>query len=180
MIKNQEFFDGSLPAGFDGIFVWDLIKKHALPKFGGVDLMDIDAILEKNTRFLLFETKVKGSKIPNGQKYTLKALHSLGCFTIIVIKFSIDEKDLRYISGIWVMMPDDKDYQRIDSIKSTNEDRLNLLLNLVRNWYRDAENKGALSIRKDKLTLWLKLKTKITGQYQRLQKFLQSLTKKVK
>lgn len=174
MINNQEFFDGSLPANFDGIFEWDLITKHSLPKFGKIDLMDLDAILEKMNRFLVFETKTKGSKIPVGQQITLKALHNLGCFTIIVIKFQMDEKDLRYISGIWVMYPNDKDYTRVDKGSDSYRTRLIILLILVKHWFDDASRKGALSIRKENYSSWLKLKIKITGQYQRLQRYVQS------
>lgn len=169
-INNQEFFDGSLPVGFDGIFDWDLITKYALPRFGGVDFMDIDAVLERNTRFLIFETKSKGSKIPMGQQITLRAMHSLGCFTLLIVKFSTDYKDLRYISGIWIMRPDDKDYVRLDTKGDTYEDRINILIKIVRDWWKDADNKGVLTIRKNKQTRWLKLKAAITSQLKKLQK----------
>lgn len=180
MIKNKEFFDGSLPVGFDGLFDWDVLTKYALPKFGGVDFMDIDAILERHTRFLVFETKTKGSRIPTGQQLTLNAMHSLGCFTILVVKFGADEKDMKVISGVWVMYPNDKDYTRLDTVHDTYEDKLNILINVVRGWWKDANNKGVLTIRKDKPTKWLKLKAAITSQWTKLQRYFVLKTTKAK
>lgn len=48
----------------------------ALP--GKVAPMDVDAMLEKNGRFLVIELKPKGVPIPLGQRLTLKALVRLG------------------------------------------------------------------------------------------------------
>ena len=55
MINNTEYFNQNLPAGFDGQFDWDFL----IPAFGnnGIKPSDIDCLIERNGRFLLFETK---------------------------------------------------------------------------------------------------------------------------
>ena len=47
--------------------------------------MDFDGVVERKGNFILFETKNLGVPIQEGQLRTLKAAHSLGCFTIVLI-----------------------------------------------------------------------------------------------
>jgi hypothetical protein len=181
-IKNQEFFDGSLPANFDGLFDWDLLTKYALPKYGGIDFMDLDATLERNKRFLIFETKVSGSKIPLGQQITLNNLHGLGCFTLIVIQFDKPEKDLRYIHKIGVLRPNEIKITYLNLEDKSYLDRINILVDIVRGWWKDVDNYGKLTIKQVKQsklkTLWSSIQTKwdtlkIGGLFQKSVKSLE-------
>jgi hypothetical protein len=70
MIYNQDKFDSAKPAGFDGIFVWDYLKKAFYPT--KIQPMDFDAVVERNGCFLVFETKTPGVEIPLGQRLTLE------------------------------------------------------------------------------------------------------------
>lgn len=76
MIKYPDAFAAATPAGFDGVFDWDFLK----PAFEPTEIMpmDIDGIVERRGKFLLFETKAPGKAIPQGQRITLKALIMLG------------------------------------------------------------------------------------------------------
>ena len=76
MIKDPKKFNQFKPAGFDNVFNWDFL----LPAFEGTNIqpMDIDAIIERNGRFIIFETKDEGVKIPKGQQITLERLVLLG------------------------------------------------------------------------------------------------------
>lgn len=76
MIKSQKSFFESLSAGFDGVFDWDFL----LPAFNGtkIEPMDIDAVIERRGKILIFETKSPGKVIPLGQAITLKALLGIG------------------------------------------------------------------------------------------------------
>ena len=75
-------FHQARPAGFDGLFDWDFLKGA----FGPVIMpMDLDGVVERNGRFLVFETKEPGKTIPRGQEISLKALCATGIFTIFVI-----------------------------------------------------------------------------------------------
>ena len=147
MIKTPDFFDQSLPAGFDGVFEWSTLSSRVFPKFSGEDFMDIDSVMEKNGRFLHFETKSKFSKIPMGQQITINAYHKLGCVTYIFLLFESDEKNLNKIAGIGVMYPNDTGRKTLN-IKDLNYvQRFELLVKIVKEWRRDAENKGSLSLK---------------------------------
>lgn len=75
-------FQQAKPAGFDGLFDWDFLKGA----FGPVIMpMDLDGVVERNGRFLVFETKEPGKTIPRGQEISLKALCATGIFTIFVL-----------------------------------------------------------------------------------------------
>ncbi len=76
MIINPNRFAEAKPANFDGIFDWDFL----LPAFAGTKIQptDIDAVIERKGKLLLFETKEDGKKIPSGQIYTFNALLKLG------------------------------------------------------------------------------------------------------
>jgi hypothetical protein len=81
MIRNEDYFNAMLPAGFDGVFDWDFIQWR-----GKIKPMDIDAIVERKGHFIIFETKrLDNIEIPIGQKITLKTLHELKNFTIIIL-----------------------------------------------------------------------------------------------
>ena len=75
-IKYPRRFKEATPAGFDGVFDWDFL----LPAFTGtkIEPMDIDCVVERHGKFLLFETKEPGVPIPKGQQITLKTLVYLG------------------------------------------------------------------------------------------------------
>jgi hypothetical protein len=82
-IRHPETFLKAAPAGYDGVFDWSWTKGC----FGDTNIspMDVDGIIERNGNFLVFETKNVGVQIPQGQLYTLQAMHRLGRFTIMII-----------------------------------------------------------------------------------------------
>ena len=82
-IMFPDAFANSPPAGFDGVFDWSWTQGC----FGDTKItpMDIDAIVERNGHFLVFETKADGVPIPVGQLLTMKALHRTGRFTIFLL-----------------------------------------------------------------------------------------------
>ena len=82
MIKNPNRFQQARPAGFDGVFDWDFL----LPAFKGtkIEPMDIDAVVERKGKFLIFETKEPGKEISTGQRITLERLVLLGRGRIVV------------------------------------------------------------------------------------------------
>lgn len=69
MLKNKAKFDLWLPALFDGQFHWDFLK----PAFYGTKVMpmDFDAVIERYSSCLIFETKDNGKNISLGQSLTL-------------------------------------------------------------------------------------------------------------
>ena len=75
-VKYPETFKSFPPANFDGLFDWDFL----LPAFQGTNIepMDIDAVIERRGKVLLFETKSEGKEIPLGQRITLDRLIILG------------------------------------------------------------------------------------------------------
>ena len=76
MILYPERFQQAEPAGFDGVFDWDFL----LPAFYKTKIqpMDIDAVVERRGKILLFETKEPGKDIPLGQKITLERFILIG------------------------------------------------------------------------------------------------------
>lgn len=81
-ILYPERFQQARPAGFDGVFDWDFLKGA----FGPVIMpMDLDGVVERKGRFLVFETKEPGRPIPRGQEISLNALRATGIFTIFVV-----------------------------------------------------------------------------------------------
>ena len=84
MLRNEDNFYRSLPAGFDGLFDWDFL----LPAFAGTKIrpMDVDALIERNGQFLVFETKEPGTKVSTGQRITLERLVHVGCFTVFFVQ----------------------------------------------------------------------------------------------
>jgi hypothetical protein len=81
-ILYPERFAQAKPAGFDGVWDWDFLRGA----FGPVIMpMDLDGMVERNGRFLVFETKAAGVDIPQGQRITLDALRATGVFTIFIL-----------------------------------------------------------------------------------------------
>jgi len=82
-INHQDAFLKSPPAGFDGVFDWSWTGGC----FGNglIKPMDIDGMVERRGQFLIFETKNVGVQIPQGQLITLKQLHSLRVFSVMII-----------------------------------------------------------------------------------------------
>ncbi len=83
-INYPERFAKSQPAGFDGVFDWDFLKPAFAPT--KIEPMDLDAIVERNGRFLVFETKSQEKPIPQGQVITLEQLAKTRLFTIIILR----------------------------------------------------------------------------------------------
>lgn len=82
-IKHPDTFRRAAPAGFDGVFDWSWTQ--GCFGAGKITPMDLDGVIERKGQFLIFETKDVGVQIPQGQLYTLQALHRLGFFTIMII-----------------------------------------------------------------------------------------------
>jgi hypothetical protein len=82
-IKHPDGFARSPSAGFDGVFDWSWTQGC----FGNrrISPMDFDGVVERKGNFLVFETKDSGVPVPEGQMITLKTLHALGCFTVMLI-----------------------------------------------------------------------------------------------
>lgn len=76
MIKHPRGFTEAMPAGFDGLFDWDFL----LPAFSGTKIAptDIDGVVERHGKILLFETKAPGIEIKKGQEILLEALLKIG------------------------------------------------------------------------------------------------------
>jgi hypothetical protein len=72
MIRSMSAFADALPAGFDGVFLWDFLRSA----WGGTKIqpMDFDCVVERCGHFLAFETKAPGVPIPEGQQITFDAL----------------------------------------------------------------------------------------------------------
>lgn len=153
-IRNQQFFDGSTAAGFDGIFEWSFLNKHkCFGKITSITPMDIDGIVERNGRFIIFETK--GSTyddegklvpipIPQGQKITLNALAKTGYFTIVVIRCDVEKKNF---TSFQYAFPNDETFTQMKLGKYTSIDIEKMIAEVVERWYKDADNYGKLTIK---------------------------------
>jgi hypothetical protein len=102
MIHSRRRFEQWLPAGFDGEFDWDFLKMA----FTGtkIEPMDLDAVVERNGHFLVFETKDTGKGVPIGQAITLRTAWRKG-FTVI----HVEGKTAPEISGFAVYSEWDED-----------------------------------------------------------------------
>ena len=100
MIKHPDGFWRSKPAGFDGVFDWEFLK----PAFEGTRIMpmDLDAVVERNGRFLVFETKSPGKCVPVGQRITLDALLKTRKFTVFLLVGKSDKE----LHSMTVVTPD--------------------------------------------------------------------------
>jgi len=76
MIKYRRRFWEARPANFDGVFDWDFL----LPAFAGTKIQptDIDGMVERYGRILLFETKNPDKDIPLGQRIAFETLLKIG------------------------------------------------------------------------------------------------------
>lgn len=112
-IKHQNGFLHSPAAGYDGVFDWSWTQ-GCFGK-GRITPMDFDGVVERKGNFILFETKNLGVPIPDGQMYTLKAAHRLGCFTIFLIHGKTEPESAQ----IWYPGVDKREvYEGVDVIKS--------------------------------------------------------------
>ena len=68
MIRDEEEFNKSLPAGYDGKFDWDVFKQHGCFGDTKIEPMDFDGVVERHKHYLIFETKKEGQRIPQGQR----------------------------------------------------------------------------------------------------------------
>lgn len=46
---------------------------------------DIDGFFERNSKFLVLETKGKGVKVPKGQEIMFKNMQKTGLFTVVIV-----------------------------------------------------------------------------------------------
>jgi hypothetical protein len=125
-IRHPETFLRAAPAGFDGVFDWSWTKGC----FGDTKIapMDMDAVIERRGNFLVLETKSVGAVVPQGQLMTLKALHSLGRFTVMIIH----GKSAPEVSQCWY--PNSKKMAELHGVDEARE--------FVARWYRWADTKG--------------------------------------
>ena len=71
MIRDVDKFLDWPPAGFDGLLAWEFLSGAFGPK---IMPMDLDAVIERKGKLLVFEAKSPGAPIPDGQKITLTTL----------------------------------------------------------------------------------------------------------
>jgi len=138
MIQNEEAFNHSLPASYDGQFDWDML----LPIFQGTKLSfsDIDSILEKNGKFIIFETKKIKNSIPRGQSILLNRLHSKGDITLVYIFFDAEDKNNDNIMMVQVKHENETEFTSHLFIGETKNDGKQFLYDLVSSWYNKAIN----------------------------------------
>lgn len=148
MIHSADKFNDSLPAGFDGLFDWDKL----IPCFGneGVSFTDIDAVVERNARFLFVETKRAGVPVPMGQTILLNTLHQEGNKTIMIIKMYGD-KNIEHVAEFGVLYPNDKGIRYIikTDTELSNPERFKVVYNEIAKWWKDANMNGKLSKREE-------------------------------
>lgn len=82
-IHYPETFDRSTPPWYDGKFDWQWA--NAAFSDCRITFMDLDGVVERFGNFLVIETKEIGTDIPAGQMFTLKRLHKIDCFTILLV-----------------------------------------------------------------------------------------------
>ncbi len=52
---------------------------------GRMKVTDIDGFLERNSKFLVLETKGKGVPVPKGQEIMFKNMQKTGLFTVVIV-----------------------------------------------------------------------------------------------
>ena len=133
MLNHPETFYGSPPAGYDGLFDWDFLKKAGCFGDTNIEPMDLDGIVERKGRFLVFETKNPGVEIPKGQEITLRALARTELFTVFLIQ---GKRPGEFTSlEIWDG-PGNKTYGPMSADEDT------IIYNTAA-WFRWADNRGA-------------------------------------
>ena len=153
-IRNQKLFDQSLPADYSGLFAWDFLMKYGAFGYNNkIQPMDLDACIERNGRFLIFETKGKGVPIPKGQQLTLNALLDNGSFTLFIIKMELieGEKSIDVITHFSYMFPNDKEMTHVNLEGLSNVERLKLIAKHAKIWFNDADRMGNLTKKKQLL-----------------------------
>ena len=89
-IKHPDTFIRTAPQQFDGVFDWSWTQGCFGTKPDGspsrITPMDIDAVIERKSHFLIFETKGVGVPVPNGQMYMLQAMYRRGGATMLFIQ----------------------------------------------------------------------------------------------
>jgi hypothetical protein len=118
-VKHPLAFFRAAGAGNDGVFDWTWTQGC----FAGsaISPMDIDAVVERNGNFLMFETKGIDVPIPHGQLITLKQFHALGCVTVMLIQGKISPEK----TEVW--FPGDKKELLVGQQETKNR---------VSSWYR--------------------------------------------
>lgn len=80
-IKYPEAFDKSKPANFDGVMNWDWINNAFSDT--KIQATDFDAVVERNSHYLVIESKGLNVKVKDGQRMALERLSQAKTFTII-------------------------------------------------------------------------------------------------
>lgn len=137
-IRNKKLFDSMPSANFDGVFDWDFLIEAFKPT--RIEPMDIDAIIERNGYFLIFETKSnpakKGeAKIPDGQRYLFEALMRIIKHKLTI--FFVNGKDEKNIYYCWVWSWKDNKITYSHHY-GTNFD----LLEMTKKWFKHANSKS--------------------------------------
>lgn len=132
MIKHPERFNQAKPAGFDGLFDWDFLT----PAFQGtkIEPMDIDAVIERRGKVLIFETKEPGKSIPLGQEITFNTLLKIGKGNIHLMVIYGKTIDTIAAMDEWVCMDG---HVRRTGIRECNAD---YVFNRVLSWFNWANS----------------------------------------
>lgn len=135
MINNRGRFEQWLPAAFDGEFDWDFLKLA----FRGTKIMpmDFDAVVERNSHYLVFETKSKGKQIDTGQKITLTNAWKSKGFTVI----HVEGKTAPEITGFAIYWEWDNPKEKNVGDHQILTRNATDLLYVVRCWFCKADNK---------------------------------------
>lgn len=75
----------------------------------GVRVMDVDALVERNGRFLAFETKGNGVLVPKGQRLALERLARLPEFRVVLLEGAADAPEFMEVIGTGQRRPTDMD-----------------------------------------------------------------------
>lgn len=91
-INNKDLF-------FAGVWDWGMLDKC----FEGtkIKVTDIDGFAERNSKFLVLETKQKGVLIPKGQQIMFNNMQKTGLFTVVIVwgkKNATEEMQVYYPS----------------------------------------------------------------------------------
>lgn len=122
MINNLISFNEWGPAGYDGQFHWDFLKGAFGPT---IMPMDFDAVVERNGRFLVIETKHSEEVVvPYGQKRSLRALVKTGFFSVMILYGKTPQTITSYI--VW----------HGDCEKVVNHANAEMVYEQCANWYR--------------------------------------------
>jgi hypothetical protein len=132
-IKYSKRFSEARPANFDGIFDWDFL----LPAFAGTRIQptDIDGMVERYGRFLLFETKQPGKHLEQGQVIALENLILLGKGRIMLMILYGKNPDEIHNMEIWL-------YSNDKVMKIERECTAEIVVEHVRGWFNKANEYG--------------------------------------